>query len=320
MNKPLVGVVIINHNHKELLRACLKSWLACDYAPLTLMVSDNASTDGALDMLRDEFPSVRVLAHPRELGFAGAATAGLAALAAEHPLLFLTANDTEVDPDMLSHLVAEAEAHPEAALFGPKIVYQQDRGLIWHLGGYVRPWRGDAGSYGLLRRDDGAFDEPRECDFVSGCGLLLRSQAGQESGFLDASLGFYDEDLDLCLRLRAKGWKIRSAPRARMAHRISATLGSNSPLSAYYTTRNHLGVLWRSRWGAFPLTLLLYATLVLLRVVPPEFRKGWAHGRHYLWHVLQGMLDFARGRYGLRDPADIRKPLPSRSDHDPAHS
>ena len=310
VEKPKVGVIIVNHDQKDLLRACLQSWQACDYQPMTLLVSDNASSDGAVEMLRLDFPSVMVLAHPRELGFAGAAKAGMDALAASCELLFLTTNDTVVDRDMLSHLVEAAEQHPEAAVFGPKIVYFAERGRLWHAGCYLGRWLGNPGHYGLLQLDDGTFDTPRSCDFVTGCGFLTRSRPGQAIGFLNPEFGFYAEDSDYCLRLREQGWDIRYVPNARMAHRISATLGSNSPLSAYYSARNHLRVLWESRWGFFPLTLLLYSALLLGRYVPLEFKRGLKPGWSYARNVLLGMRDFLLRRWGMRDPSDVRKPFP----------
>ncbi len=292
-----VGVVIVNHDQKELLRACLRSWAAESYAGKTLLVSDNASTDGAVEMLRGEFPGVKVLAHPGELGFAGAANAGLAELAKDHDFLFLTTNDTEVDPGLLTRLVAAAQADPKLAALGPKILFHAQPGLIWHAGGFIHPFFGNPGHYGFLRADDGAFDAPRECAFVSGCGVLLRTAAAAPLGFLRPELAFYAEDSDLCLRLKAQGWKVGYVPAARMAHRVSATLGVGSPLSTYYITRNSLALLARHRIWSLP----GFAAVVL----PWRALKALVSGRFSLLRaMLLGARDWMTGRYGMREPKD----------------
>src|SRR5262245_14532173 len=139
MNWPRVGVVIVNHNQKELLKACLESWQACDYPALDLLVSDNDSTDGTLEMLARDFPAVQALSHVPEIGFAAASSAGLKALAAEHSHLLLTTNDTLVDPAMLRHLMAAALADPTAGVWAPKILFEAQRDLIWFGGGYFHP-------------------------------------------------------------------------------------------------------------------------------------------------------------------------------------
>jgi GT2 family glycosyltransferase len=307
MNWPKVGVVIVNHNQKELLRACLASWQACDYPAMTLMVSDDASTDGALEMLAQDFPGVRVLAHRPGIGFAAATNAGLALLAGDHPYVLAINNDTIVEPTMLSRLVAAAEADPGAAILGPKILYEAQRDKVWFGGGGFHRWLGYAYHAGI-----GSQDQPGErgavaCAFITGCCFLIRSSVGTALGFFRPELGFVAEDTDLCSRAREAGHRVLYVPEARMFHRISASLGSDTPRVSYYATRNGLAQVWRHREGVWPVAALAYTFLMLPRYALGCFkRKGW-QGRENLRAMFLGVKDFVLGRYGLRDPKDPAK-------------
>ncbi len=308
MNWPKVGVVIVNHDQQDLLKACLDSWLLSDYPDLTLLVSDNGSKDGTRDMLARDYPGVKLLAHDPEIGFAAAATAGLNLLAREHELLLLTTNDTLVEKDMLRHLVAAALADPNAAVLGPKILYEADRRRIWFGGGYFHRWLGHAyhASFGATDR---AEDEPVPCHFITGCCFLTRRDPGQRYGFLRPELGFVAEDTDYCSRLRRDGYKVFYVPRARMVHRISATLSNASPMVSYYGTRNGLAQVWRNREGFWPLSALAYTLIQQPRYALGQFkRQGWAATAN-LRAMLLGARDFVLGNYGLRDPKDPARPF-----------
>jgi GT2 family glycosyltransferase len=311
MKQPKVGVVIVNHNQKELLRACLQSWQACDYPSLTLTVSDDASTDGALEMLAQDFPGVRVLAHRPGIGFAAATNAGLAALAQDHPYVLAINNDTIVEAAMLSRLVAAAEAEPRAAVLGPKILYESQRDKVWFGGGGFHRWLGYAYHTGIGSSDRPAESGAKECGFITGCCFLMRSSVGLALGFFRPELGFVAEDTDLCSRAREAGYRVLYVPEARMYHRISASLGSDTPRVSYYSTRNGLAQVWRHREGVWPLSALGYTCLMLPRFALGCFkRKGW-RGSENLRAMLLGFKDFVLGHYGLRDVEDPGKPFAS---------
>src|SRR3984885_14728416 len=104
-NKPPVGVVIVNHNLKDSLRETLESFRKVNYPSVTIVVSDNASTDGAQEMVRTLFPEVHLLAHKEEQGYARAASLGMAFLSDKTKYIFSTTNDVIIDPEMLNVLV-----------------------------------------------------------------------------------------------------------------------------------------------------------------------------------------------------------------------
>ncbi|MCX7865515.1 glycosyltransferase family 2 protein [Limisphaera sp. VF-2] len=290
---PPVGVVIVNWNLRDSLRETLQSFRQVDYPDLRIVVSDNASTDGSQEMVRQEFPEVRLLAHDRGLGYARAASLGMAALLPEVKYIFSTTNDVLVAPDLIRVLVEFAEAHPEVGVAGAKIFFHSPRDRLWSAGGFFflgHPWH-----HGWMRKDAPRYNRVRDCAFVTGCGFLLRSEALQKVGFFEESLVFYSEDADLCLRIREAGYRVVYFPLARMWHKTSTTLAKNRPVQLYYSTRNNLYVLQRHRIGIHPLTLWAYLALICPAKMLLFLLLGrWGNARG----IWQGICDWYRGRYG----------------------
>jgi GT2 family glycosyltransferase len=139
----------------------------------------------------------------------------------------------------------------------------------------------------------------RECDFVTGCGFLLRSEVVKRVGFFNESLIFYSEDADLCYRVREAGYRVLYIPDAKMWHKVSTTLARNRPLQLRYSTRNSLYLIQRHKAGLYPLSLLVN----LLLVCPFKMIFFAAAGR---WRnsvgILRGALDWRAGKYGWLPP------------------
>jgi GT2 family glycosyltransferase len=294
-NPPPVGVVIVNHNLKDSLRETILSFRKVRYPHLQIVVSDNASTDGSVEMLRGKFPEVQVLAHELEQGYARAASLGMAVLAPRTKYIFSTTNDVTVDPEILNVLVEYAEQNPRAGVLGTKIYFFDRPNVLWHAGGRIHPLHGHSYHFGWERKDAPRYSRIRECDFVTGCGFLLRSDALRKVGYLKEDLIFYSEDADLCYRFREAGYEITYIPQARMWHKTGTTLAKNRPLQLRYSTRNALYLLQRHRVGYYPLSLLVH-----LFIVSPA--KMGLFALILRWRnsvgIYQGIQDWRRRRFG----------------------
>ena len=222
---PRAAIVIVNFNGGAHLERCLRSLVeAPPRTSIEIIVVDNASTDGSQAVVSG-FPSVRLIQLDRNVGFSTGNNAGIRASQSE--LVLLLNNDTLVPPDAFDRLVAALDAHPAAAVAGPRLV--DGRGdpelsfgpMISPLGelrqklvtalyarsvGPVRSWVERA-----TRRE-------QYVDWVSGACLLVRRKAAEEVGLLDERFFLYTEDVDLCASLRAKGWRIVFAPSAEIVH------------------------------------------------------------------------------------------------------
>jgi GT2 family glycosyltransferase len=299
-SKPPVGVVIVNHNLKASLQETIESFKKVNYPGLQIVVSDNASTDGSQEMVRKLFPDVHVLAHKEEKGYARAASLGMAFLADKTKYIFSTTNDVVVDPEILNVLVDFAEADPQTGVLGTKIYFFDRPNVIWHAGGRVNPIHGHTSHFGWERRDHRRYDSVRECDFVTGCGFLLRSDLVKQLGYFNENLVFYAEDADLCYRVRERGYKVIYVPQARMWHKVSTTLAKNRPLQLRYSTRNSLYLLQRHRIGFYPASLLVNYLLVCpFKMTLFALVLRWRNSVG----IFRGMQDWRLGKYGWL-PAD----------------
>src|SRR6185369_9636353 len=260
--RPPVGVVIVNHNLKDSLRETIESFRKVNYPDLKIVVSDNASTDGSQDMIRQLFPDVHLLAHNPEQGYARAASLGMAFLADKTKYIFSTTNDVIVDANILNMLVNYAEQHMDAGVLGTKIYFFDRPDVLWHAGGRIHPLHGHSYHLGWVRRDAARYSQVRECDFVTGCGFLLRSDVLRKIGYFKEDLVFYSEDAELCYRFREAGYKVMYIPEAKMWHKTGTTLAKNRPVQLRYSTRNSLYLLERHKVGLHPLTLWSHLLIV----------------------------------------------------------
>jgi GT2 family glycosyltransferase len=295
MSKSPVGVVIVNWNLKDSLRETLKSFRKVNYPDLQIVVSDNASSDGSQDMVRTEFPEVHLMTREKGLGYAKGASVGMEYLADKTKYIFSTTNDVLVDPELINVLVGYAEAHPDAGVLGTKIYYHDQGTLLWSAGGRIHPLVGHAYHFGWNRHDKPRYDYIRECDFVTGCGFLLRTEPAKRINFFNSDLVFYAEDADFCYRMREQGFKIVYIPKAVMWHKTSTTLAKNRPLQLHYITRNMLYILKQRRVGGYPFTFwshLFFWMPFKLAIYVLAMRWKNVSG------IYNGLQDWRRGKVG----------------------
>jgi GT2 family glycosyltransferase len=293
--KPPVGVVIVNHNLKDSLRETLKSFRQVNYPGLRIVVSDNASTDGAQEMVRTEFPEVHLLAHAQEQGYARAASLGMDFLVDKTKYIFSTTNDVIVDPEIFNVLVDYAEKHPKAGVLGTRIYFFDRPDVLWHAGGTVNPLHGHTRHIGWERRDHARYGKVRECAFVTGCGYLLRTEVLKKIGYFKEDLVFYSEDAELCYRYREAGYQVMYIPDAKMWHKTGTTLAKNRPVQLHYSTRNQLYLLQRHRVGFYPLTILVHVFVV--SPVKMALFAVLLRGKNSAG-IYRGVRDWWRGKYG----------------------
>jgi hypothetical protein len=192
---------------------------------LEVIVVDNASPDGTAALVRERFPGVRLLALERNAGFGVAANAG--ARVATGDLLFFLNPDTEVSQGALPRIALALESHPDAAAFGFRQVDAEGqlqlslgrtRGFATELARRNVQRRPDRGSPRLAAALDKLLSSPLPVPWVSGATLLLRRADFERIGGFDERFFLYFEDIDLCLRLRARGGRIYYDPTVTLVH------------------------------------------------------------------------------------------------------
>lgn len=227
-----VSVVIVNWNTKDLLRNCLEP-LQQVMASLRVetIVVDNASTDGSVAMVEQDFPQVRLFVNGWNRGFAAANNQAL--VQARGRYMLLLNSDTVVQPGAIEGMTRFMDAHPRTGLAGPRLL-NADRSLQSSARDFNR-LSYDAGDILKLERWPliGRFAarrgrdtlvawsdhrEIREVDWLVGACLMLRRGMLIQVGLLDEGYFFFAEELDLCYRLRRCGWSVVLFPDAEVIH------------------------------------------------------------------------------------------------------
>lgn len=225
-----VTVVIISWNTRELLAQCIRSVRqTCDASDTAILVADNASVDGSPEMLEREFPDVRLLRNPDNLGFAAANNQAVATC--DSPYVLLLNSDAQLTAGALQALLSTAEAQPRAAVVGASVYYPDGRFQasfaafpsfgqeLLMLSGLGRllygPW------YPNQTADP--QHAARRVDWVSGACMLVRRAAFTEVGGFDNRFFLYAEEVDLCYTLRQRAWETWYTPAARVLHVGSAS-------------------------------------------------------------------------------------------------
>jgi hypothetical protein len=216
--------VILSFNDGLSVVRCVES-LRASTAPVEIVVVDNASSDGAPELIRRDCPGSTLLVNERNLGFGAGCNVGIeAALARGAEFVLLLNQDTTVAPDAVERLVAAMDAHPRAAVIGPKTwsgtPLPDGRQRILYAGAWRERLPLSQRLPGIEQPDDGRYDRAAAVDFVWGHGMMLRAAALRSVGAFDPAFFMYYEDLDLCRRLTSAGYEARYEPAATMWHDI----------------------------------------------------------------------------------------------------
>jgi GT2 family glycosyltransferase len=267
-----VAVVIVNHERRDLLVACLESVLADAGPEATVIVVDNGSSDGSVEAARRLLSSSgrgSVLALPHNAGFAHANNVGIwHALEDGSDAVLVLNNDTVVERGALAALAGALDVGAGVAMAAPKVVLVADgtidaTGQRITLDGFAKCE--DAGRPAADCATPGETFAPYGAAAFYHRDLLL--DVGPDGEFFDEDFRFYCEELDLGWRARLRGWSCAYVPSAVVLHHRGGTAGQYSELLAYQTSRNTLWNVIKNypRWpAARALALTLLRPLVLV--------------------------------------------------------
>ena len=250
-----LSVLIVHYNTADLLRRSLTA-LFSDPPEVSfeVLVVDNASPDETVRDLSREFPDAVFHFNRRNVGFAQAGNQAIGMSKGRYPMLLNP--DTVVRGEGLDRLVAFMEAHPDAGICSPRLVYPDGKlqlscrrfptllVLLLRITRFERLIPGPVRHYLMADWDHMSI---REVDWVIGACMVLRREALEEVGFLDGAFFMYYEDIDLCYRLWQKGWKVYYNPDVTVLHnhqRMSARL---LPNRLSYVHARSLLRLWRKQ-------------------------------------------------------------------------
>ena len=230
-----VDYVVVAYRSERHLASCLDAIAADRPEDALVIVVDNASPDRSADVARQHPSRARVISSPQNLGFGGACN--LALDTSDADLLFFVNPDARLSPGTTACLAAAIRDDPLVAAVGPRIA-DPAGSLRAASAGFEPSLRSVLGHFLLLARLPGIgrsfpplqlpFGSPGQpVDWVGGAALMVRRAAFSEVGGFDPSIFLYMEDVDLCRRLRATGWRVRYEPGVSVEHDVGGSQGTD---------------------------------------------------------------------------------------------
>lgn len=249
MNK--VAVIILNWNGEKLLREYLPSVIETTDASIAdVIVADNGSTDASVELLRKEFPQVKLLEFSENYGFAEGYNRAIKET--NYPYTVLLNSDVATTDGWINVLYDYMEANPNVGACQPKIRAYTNKTHFEYAGaagGFI-----DRNGYPYCRGrifdtvedDKGQYDEVMPIFWATGAALMVRSQLYIDAGGLDKDFFAHMEEIDLCWRILLSGSEIMVVPQSVVYHLGGGSLPASNPRKTYLNFRNNLLMLHKN--------------------------------------------------------------------------
>lgn len=246
-----VSVVILNWNGKALMEEFLPSVIENTPSEIAeIVVADNGSTDNSVAMLKEKFPSVRLIVFDKNYGFAEGYNKAISRIDSAYTVLLNS--DVEVTPGWLDAPLAALDAGKSIAAVQPKIRSQRNREYFEYAGAaggfidkYGYPYCRGRVMY-VVEEDNGQYDRQTDILWATGACLFIRTGIYKKEGGLDARFFAHQEEIDMCWRLRSRGYRIVCTPESVVYHVGGATLNVESPHKTFLNFRNNLLMLYKN--------------------------------------------------------------------------
>ena len=292
-----LAVIILNWNGIELLKQFLPTTLKYTSAPeVDVIVADNGSTDNSVSWLQTNYPDLKVMKFDRNYGFAEGYN--LAIFQTHYPYTILLNSDVEVTPGWWRPLLKFIEENPDVAAVQPKIRSYRNKDYFEYAGaagGYLDslgyPYcRGRL--FDRIEKDEGQYDgDPADICWASGAALMVNTSLYLTLGGLDPLFFAHMEEIDLCCRMLANGYRVCAISDSIVFHVGGASLNQGNPLKTYLNFRNNL--------------LLLYKNLPTKKRSRKLFVRRLADSLAFFMFVAK--FDFQNARSVLNAHRDFRK-------------
>jgi GT2 family glycosyltransferase len=271
-----LSIIVVNWNTRDLLAKCLScvESTAKNISYETIVV-DNASTDGSQDMVRAQFPAVKLIANTENVGFARANNQGIKIAGGRYVLLLNS--DAFVKERTLDHMVAFMDEHPEAGMAGCKLLYEDGRlqpscatfptlATEFYIALGLDKLFPKSKVFGKYLMTDWDYSDTREVDVIMGAFMMVRKTGIDQVGMMDESFFMYSEEVDWCYRFKAAGWKILFTPDVETVH----------------------------IWGGSSKAVKVETLIRLYRARVQFFRKHYGRLTAFLYKIILGLNSLVR--------------------------
>lgn len=286
---PEISIITINYNGLKETRMLVDSLRRHVSVNYELIIVDNGSAINEAELLQLCYPETRCIRSEINRGFSGGNNIGIQAAKGKY-LLFLN-NDTFVTDDSLHFLCEKLDSKPEIGGVSPKIKFAFSPQHI-QFAGYT-PLSAITLRNNLIgfdEKDRGQYNSSTPTPYLHGAAMMVKKEIIEQVGLMPEIYFLYYEELDWCTQMTDKGYELWYEPRATVFHQESRTTGQNSPLKAFYLSRNRLLYAWRHRRGSQLIFSLLYQWCI---AVPKNIIIYLSKAKHsQAFAVLKGSFAF----------------------------
>lgn len=239
-----VAIAILNWNGKALLEKFLPAVIEHSSGWAEVFVIDNDSTDHSVDLVKEKFPSLKIIRNSVNGGYAKGYNDGLKNIPAEY--FVLLNSDVEVTSGWINPVIALMDADPLIAACQPKLLNYNVRDEFEYAGGgggFIDKWgypfcRGRI--FDSFEKDESQYNNTTEIFWASGACMFVRAKSFFDAGGFDEDFFAHMEEIDLCWRMRNLGNKIFYCGNSRVYHVGAGTLAKMNPRKTFYNFRNNL--------------------------------------------------------------------------------
>lgn len=306
------AIVILNYNGEKTLKTFLPS--VSKNSCFDIWIVDNDSSDDSLIFVKQNFPQIQFLQATKNLGFAEGYNWGLEQLACRYENYILLNSDVEVTAGWDALLIAKLMAKPEFAAFQPKILSWKDRSRFDYAGAgggfldeFCYPYcRGRI--WDSIETDTGQYDDDIQVDWTSGACMAVKADIFHKMGGFDSDFFAHMEEIDLCWRMRKRGWKMGYTGAVKVYHLGGATLDRASAMKLYLNIRNSLSMVYKNSRN---FTLIYSVKYVLENIAAINF---WVKGeKDFAKAIWKGYSDFSEKKVKILKIGIVENAVPSKS-------
>jgi GT2 family glycosyltransferase len=235
-NKNMIfSLIIVNYNTKELLKNCLKSvFRHYSVNEVEIIVVDNNSGDGSVEMVKNNFGQrIKLIVNKKNIGFGPANNQGTEAAGGE--FLFFLNSDTIIKEDIFTPFKKIFSTQPRLGIVAPRLLLPNGQPQPYAFGQFPSLSKLLWGKVGFSQQTDWLADKDLYfVDWVSGAAMMVRRNIFNQIGGFDENFFMYFEDIDLCWRIKQRGWQVTVCPKVSLIHFVGQSAGGFKQRKKYY--------------------------------------------------------------------------------------
>ncbi len=274
LDTPLISIITVNYNQADVTCELLRSIKSNSYHNIEVFLVDNASKENPESKVKASYPGVNLILSEQNLGFAGGNNLAIPHCNGEY--IFFVNNDAELTDGCIEKLLEAFENNENLGIISPKICYfpteqNQEKDILQFVGATeISSMTARNKTLGELEQDNGQFQELAPSPYIHGAAMMTSRAVIEKVGPMSEIFFLYYEELDWSERIKKAGYDIYVEPRAKIYHKESLSVGTDSPLKTYYINRNRILFMRRHKksWQ-----MLLFMLFLIFATIPKNTIK-----------------------------------------------